>query len=266
MCTVTWLRERGGYTLLCNRDESLSRKPALAPAVREHCGVRFIAPEDGDYGGAWIAVNEFSMSLCLLNRYQGSVLAGTNQTSRGLLLLDLVECSSGAKVLRRVCAVDLVRFQPFILLVLEPDRDALVIEWTGNSCLIRQERESAMPLSSSSYNTSGVIEARRTCFERLTGGRSRLDPATLFQFHASHSPGRSAFSPCMHREDARTVSFSWIKATREAVEFRYHPDSPCTADPANLAIVNIKPRQSELACASIGAKIAYKSRASRLGR
>ena len=49
MCTVTWLRERGGYTLLCNRDESLSRKPALAPAVKEHRGVRFIAPEDGDY-------------------------------------------------------------------------------------------------------------------------------------------------------------------------------------------------------------------------
>jgi hypothetical protein len=129
--------------------------------------------------------------------------------------------------------------------------------------LIRQERESAMPLSSSSYNTSGVIEARRTCFERLTAGRSRLDPATLFRFHASHSPGRSAFSPCMHREDARTVSFSWIKATREAVEFRYHPDSPCTANPENLAISEIKPRQSKLACASTVAKIAYQARASR---
>jgi len=239
MCTVTWLRERGGYTLLCNRDESLSRKPALAPAVKEHRGVSFIAPEDGDHGGAWIAVNQFSLSVCLLNRYQDLGAVGTNHTSRGLLLLDLVECRSGADVLRRVCAVNLGRFQPFSLLALEPDRDALVIEWTGSTGSIRQEGESALPLSSSSYKTASVVEARRTCFERLTAGRSCLDAATLFRFHASHSPGRSAFSPCMHREDARTVSFSWIKATREAVEFRYHADSPCTADPANLSIREI---------------------------
>jgi hypothetical protein len=264
MCTVTWLRERGGYTLLCNRDELLSRKPALAPAVKEHQGVRFIAPEDGDHGGAWIAVNQFSLSVCLLNRYQGSSVAGTNHTSRGLLLLDLVECSSGAEVLRRVCAVDLVRFQPFSLLALEPDRDALVIEWTGTTCLNQHEGESTMPLSSSSYKTASVIEARRSCFERLTGGRTRLDAATLFRFHASHSPGRSAYSPCMHREDARTVSFSWIKATREVVEFRYHPDSPCTADPANLSVSKIRRMPSQLAGASSLAEVAYQSRASRL--
>ena len=266
MCTVTWLRERGGYTLLCNRDELLSRKPALAPAVKKHHGVRFIAPEDGDHGGAWIAVNQFSLSVCLLNRYQDSRADGTNHTSRGLLLLDMAECTSGAEVLRRVCAVDLVRFQPFSLLVLEPDTDALVIDWTGTSCLIRHEGESAMPLLSSSYKTASVIEARRDWFERLTAGRSRVDAATLFRFHASHSPGRSAYSPCMHREDARTVSFSWIKATREAVEFRYNPDSPCTADPANLSISEIRRKQSQLAGVSTLAEVAHQSRASRLGQ
>lgn len=264
MCTVTWLREREGYTLLCNRDESPSRKPALAPAVKEHHSVRFIAPQDGDHGGAWIAVNQFSLSLCLLNRYQDSNAAGTNHTGRGLLLLDLVNCGSGAEVLRRLCAVDLIRFQPFTLLTLEPDRDALILEWTGSTCLIRHELESAMPLSSSSYKTASVIEARRACFERLTSGQGRLDEATLFRFHASHSPGRGAYSPCMHREDARTVSFSLIKATHEAVEFRYHPDSPCTADPANMFVSEIRLKQLELADASTAAKITYQSRASRL--
>jgi uncharacterized protein with NRDE domain len=266
MCTVTWLRERGGYMLLCNRDELLSRKPAVAPAVKEHRGVRFIAPEDGDHGGAWIAVNQFALSVCLLNRYQDSGTHGTNHTSRGLLLLDMAKCSSGAEVLRRVCAVDLVRFQPFILLALEPDRDALVIEWTGSTCSIRHEAESAMPLSSSSYKTPSVIEARRNCFERLTDGRSRLDAATLFRFHANHSPGRSAYSPCVHREDARTVSFSWIKATRDAVEFRYHADSPCTIDPASLLVNEIRRKQLQFAGVSILAEVAYRSRASRLER
>ena len=270
MCTVTWLRERGGYTLLCNRDESLSRKPALAPDVKDHRGIRFIAPEDGDHGGAWIAVNQFALSVCLLNRYQELGADGTNHTSRGLLLLEMAGCSSGAEVLRSVCAVDLVRFQPFSLLVLEPDRDALVVDWTGSTCLIRHEGESAMPLSSSSHKTASVIEARRFCFERLTAGRSRLDAATLFRFHASHSPGRSAYSPCMHREDARTVSFSWIKATRDTVEFFYHPDSPCTANPANLSVIEIRRKQSQLAGVSTLAEVAHQSthqsRASRLER
>ena len=262
MCTVTWLRERGGYTLLCNRDELLSRKTALVPAVKQHGGVRFIAPEDGDYGGAWIAVNQFALSVCLLNRYQDSGADGTNHTSRGLLLLDMAECSSGAEVLRKVRAVDLIRFQPFSLLALEPDRDALVIEWTGSTCSIRDEGESAMPLSSSSYKTASVIEARRSCFEQLTTGRSRLDAATLFRFHASHSPGRSAYSPCMHRENSRTVSFSSIKATRDAVEFRYHPDSPCTISATNLSVSEIGCTQ--LAGVSTLPRVAYQSRASRL--
>jgi hypothetical protein len=263
MCTVTWLRERGGYTLLCNRDELLSRKPALVPEVKEHRGVRFIAPEDGDYGGAWIAVNQFALSVCLLNRYQDSSAAGTNHTSRGLLLLDMAECSSAAEVLRRVCAVDLVRFQPFSLLVLEPDRDALVVDWTGSTCSIRHEGESAMPLSSSSYKTASVIEARRSCFERLTAG-SQLDAAALLRFHASHSPGRSAYSPCMHREDARTVSFSWIKATRGTVEFCYHPDSSCTADPANLSVIEIRRKQLQLAGVATVAEVAHQSRVLRV--
>jgi len=263
MCTVTWLRERGGYTLMCNRDESLSRRPALAPAVRESAGVRFIAPEDGDHGGSWIAVNQISLSLCLLNRYGGSIVAGTDHTSRGLLLLDLVECLSAAEVLRRVIERDLAQFQPFTLLALEPDSDALVIEWTGSSCLIRQETEWVMLLSSSSYKTHSVLEARRACFERLKADES-IDVDTLFRFHANHSPRRSAYSACMHREDARTVSFSWIKATRDAVEFRYHPDSPCTADPANLSIREIRCQQPGPTGASTFSRVTYQSRALRL--
>lgn len=51
--------------------------------------MRFIAPEDGDHGGTWIAVNQFSLSVCLLNRYQDSNAARMNHTSHALLLLDL---------------------------------------------------------------------------------------------------------------------------------------------------------------------------------
>src|SRR3982751_1081178 len=69
MCTVSWIRTREGYQLLCNRDERHTRRPAQAPTVREDQGVQFIAPIDGDEGGSWIGVNQFGLTLCLLNRY-----------------------------------------------------------------------------------------------------------------------------------------------------------------------------------------------------
>ena len=54
-----------------------------------------------------------------------------------------------------------------------------------------------------------------------------LCPATLGSFHASHANGPSAFSVCMHRHDARTVSHTRLVLDRDAVTFRYWPDAPC---------------------------------------
>ena len=35
----------------------------------------------------------------------------------------------------------------------------------------------------------------------------------------------------MHRDDARTMSFSWIKVAAEKIDFCYHPLSPCSRWP-----------------------------------
>src|SRR5882724_8716006 len=99
MCTVSWIHQDDGYDLLCNRDELHTRKPALPPRVHERSDVRFIAPIDGDLGGSWIGVNEFGLSLCLLNRYQdGEQSATESKKSRGLLLAGLMDSASGAEV------------------------------------------------------------------------------------------------------------------------------------------------------------------------
>src|SRR6516165_698509 len=98
MCTVSWVHQRGGYHLLCNRDEKLTRGTAFAPALIERGGVRFIAPIDADFGGTWLAVNEFGISLCLLNGDAGTAPSGaTPRRSRGLLLRELAWASSGGE-------------------------------------------------------------------------------------------------------------------------------------------------------------------------
>ena len=90
MCTVSWFHEPGGYQLFCNRDEKLSRKKALEPRQWTREGVRFTAPIDAEAGGAWIALNEFGVSLCLLNGGEGPGPHREARRSRGLLVLDLI--------------------------------------------------------------------------------------------------------------------------------------------------------------------------------
>ena len=69
MCTVTWILDGDSYSLYFNRDELRTRQPALPPQRHQERGVRFLSPTDGDAGGTWIAVNEYGLSLGLLNDY-----------------------------------------------------------------------------------------------------------------------------------------------------------------------------------------------------
>jgi hypothetical protein len=193
--------------------------------------MRFIAPQDGEHGGSWIGVNEFGMSLCLLNRYQdGEQSANKAQISRGLVLLDLMESAVRADVHNRISETDLSRFQPFTLVALEPQREVLLVHWTGRDCLIDTHGERSMPLTSSSYDSVGVDKSRKQCLGRLIN-KSAISAQSLFRFHASHEPTPGPYSTCMHREDARTVSFCQIKVTADEIEFCYHPLSPCSLLP-----------------------------------
>src|SRR6516164_10890953 len=164
MCTVTWLREEGGYHLFCNRDEKLTRKPALPPRLGVRDGVRYLAPIDGDFGGSWIATNEVGVSLCLLNGTAGHRPAVMR--SRGLLLLDLVSSRCLAEVVNIVEGTDLTLYASFSLAALSPGEPARVIEWNGLRCSIRTQPEPCYMLTSSSFDTEAVKRIRAEEFAR----------------------------------------------------------------------------------------------------
>jgi uncharacterized protein with NRDE domain len=228
MCTVSWLRRQGCYELFCNRDERHTRRPARAPMIQERCGVRFIAPVDGDHGGAWIGVNQFGLSLCLLNRYGDEQRrAGQRDESRGLLVNDLLDCLTSAQVYMRLRTCDLARYQPFTLLALLPGEPSLLVHWNGREHFIESYGEASMPLFSSAYQTAAVVAARRETFQRLTSATGTVTAELLHQFHRSHEPACGPHSVCMHRADAATVSFSHIKVNERQIEFVYQPQAPC---------------------------------------
>ena len=230
MCTVSWIHTPTGYHLLSNRDERDTRKPALAPVIHEAAGVRFIAPVDGDHGGSWIAVNEFGITFSLVNRYrcgQCSRETKPKPPSRGLLLTSLADCRSQEDVHSRFDRLNLAAYPPFTVAVLAPGKPSLLLHWTGRDSLIECNGEAAMPLISSSFDPRGVEVYRKRLFNALVAERGRVDLKLLLEFHASHAPTPSAYSPCMHRENALTVSFSRVTVADGVIEFVYFPVPPC---------------------------------------
>ena len=53
-------------------------------------------------------------------------------------------------------------------------------------------------------------------------------PTGMRKLHQSHLPAEGPFSICMHRKDAKTVSYTEIVAIRSDVTMRYAAGSPCT--------------------------------------
>ncbi len=220
MCTVSWIRDAEGYQLFCNRDEKRTRKPALPPQLAIRKGVRFLAPVDGDFGGSWISTNEFGLTLCLLN---GTPAVASR--SRGLLVLDLAHLESVDRVVRHVRQSDLQPYAPFTVAALAPGACPTVIEWSGSRTTIASPESAHFMLTSSSFDTEGVGKERREEYARLMSAYCKAE--MLAAFHGSHGEEPSAYSVCMHRPDAETVSFSRIHVCGARTEFTYVPGAPC---------------------------------------
>jgi len=223
MCTVSWIYQGAGYQLFCNRDEKHTRRPASKPQVLRRGGMRFLAPSDGDFGGTWIAVNESGLSLALLNRGPGSPA----QLSRGLFVMNLIASPTLPDVTERFAASDLTDFAPFTLLALAPGLPAAMLTWDGREPGIVADADRHMPLVSSSVDPAGCKSQRRATLERIRAKSPALGPGALLAFHRSHSPQPGAHSVCMHRDDAETVSFTWVTVDGVGANMYYAAGSPC---------------------------------------
>lgn len=223
MCTVSWLHQPDGYTLLCNRDEKKSRLPAAPPILRASRSTQFLAPTDSNHGGTWIATNEFGMTLCLLNGKPRPV----GSRSRGLLLPEWILLADAASVLGAFTRADLSVYSPFTAVALEPGRPALILRWDGAKRSSLDDGEACMPLTSSSFDAAGARVHRRMEFRRLLAQTGRLDNQLLDLFHRSHGNALGPLTACMHREDAETVSFTRVIVDAQSVRMDYSPSAPC---------------------------------------
>lgn len=231
MCTLSWIYHPSGYDIFFNRDEKRTRLPATPPVLLSNGRVAYISPADGDSGGTWLAVNQHGLTLCLLNgaNLTGSApVDGIATRSRGLLIPRFISCESTRAVFEEIRAGGLSAFEfaAFTLAAFEPSGPAAFFEWDGNETTTDFDASPHGMLTSSSFDTAAVRASRQQQWDQFLR-EAPLHPTRLPNFHSSHLPERSAYSTCMHRPDAETVSYSHIRVSHQAIDFTYSPGAPC---------------------------------------
>ncbi|WP_421850233.1 NRDE family protein [Marinomonas sp.] len=229
MCSVSWWIDEAGYQVFFNRDEQKTRAPALPPQTFTQQGVDVLMPVDPVGKGSWISLNEYGLSLCLLNNYQGIAPQG-ELISRGQLLKRLSSEVSTSQVERHFALLTLEQFAPFTLLAFElGNAKVREFKWDGKNVQIS---DAVSPHFSSAVALDKVSHYRRSVYEEETTKTAE----GLLVFHAQHHPEQSHLSVCMHREDAETVSFTRIQVSKDNMKMSYVPGSPCShLTPESLA-------------------------------
>ncbi len=207
------LPDGGGYELWFNRDEKHARAPEAPPRRGQTPrGVRYAMPVDGERGGTWLLLNEHGLTACVLNDYEsGAESKPETRESRGRLPLECAECADIGQAREVLHTLDLARFAPFRLVVVDRSGAGRVVHWDG-----RERQEALAPdfLTSSSWMPARVRaarEARRAVLGDAGGWTAEMQEA----LHWEHDRAAGAESVLMRREDARTRSVCRVRVNAE---------------------------------------------------
>ncbi|QYY37342.1 NRDE family protein [Ruficoccus sp. ZRK36] len=243
MCTVTWWSTSDGYELYFNRDEFKTRLPGLPPEELELAGVRYLSPRDADEGGTWLLVNEVGLCVCLINQHplRRPVPRG-ERVSRGHLVRGMASCLKAREVAERLRGCDLFAYRPFQMIAVEPGGSGTAWTWDGHELAESLNAHEAMPFTSSSYLSEQIIRHRRERFAQIVAQRGDPSPEDLLAFHREHNVEAGAFSVCMQRDDAETVSLAQVVVRPDTIAMTYSqkvPGQPAFAQPVRASL---KPR------------------------
>jgi hypothetical protein len=223
MCTLSIVPLRSpsgiGVRLVCNRDESRLRPPAVPPELRHFAARRALLPIDPVGGGTWIATSDAPLALTLMNVYPRPLASGAiplsarsrPPTSRGTIIPQALEASTLGEVLARVQSLDLGQFEPFRLVITDLDQVAEVV-WADGRIEVAEAVALRGPrlFTSSGLGDEVVAGPRRKLFEELFSPGADW-PLVQDVFHRHVWPGREFASVWMTRPEARTVSLTVVE-------------------------------------------------------
>jgi hypothetical protein len=227
MCTLSFVPIADGYLVAMNRDEKLARPPASAPVIKEINGVQSMYPVDVE-GGTWIAASSDGTTWALLNR--NSSLERMRR-SRGEVIMNVLKNAGSvdrpkldSELLEDVLPFRLVRFSL-------KSRSVLEWIWDGQCCASIVHPWRTNHWFSSGESDELALSIRGKTVSAFRALKPEESPEWLRELHGSHEPERGAFSMCVHRSDARTVSYTEISISQNCVTMDYVDCSPCASNP-----------------------------------
>jgi len=267
MCTLTIIRAANGNAIdaaglaagtrvVCNRDESRLRPPALPPQLRTFGDRKAWLPIDPVSDGTWIAASDTGLVFVLMNvhvdrppssHYQIATAPGTPVVSRGRIIPHALPAANLSEARAIVEAMDTRVFDPFRIIV--ADRTQLFeFVWARGERRSHPLRPIEEPLffTSSGLGDEVVATPRRELFDECFAAPAPWQ-ASQDLFHAHSWPGNERASVWMTRADALTVSRTEVEITEDRVTMNYHArlgDSARVVD-AGPAILHVATDQRD---------------------
>jgi hypothetical protein len=241
MCTVSFLPAEDGFHLAMNRDEQLSRRAALPPDIFTRGALRALYPHELS-GGTWVGVNEAGLALALINWYSQPQRKPGRIVSRGVVIPALLAAETMTEAGELLASLGVGAMNPFRLIIAS-SRERSLREWRSSGDALEVV---ASPWQRAHWFSSSFDEAEANRVRGLTCARAarRSRPASatwLRKLHASHHPSKGAFSICMHRIDACTVSCTELSVGDGAAAMTYSAGPACRRGPRFAKTLRLSP-------------------------
>jgi len=229
MCTVTLITRSEGYLLGMNRDEQRARVKEVPPAVHRYSGTLVAHPSE-PHGGTWIAVNHTGITFALINWYSVRKRAPSPAASRGRVIVKLSRATSLNEAHERLAGLHLDRTNPFRLIGVSL-AEKRIVEWQWNleAICVSEHAWQGGQWISSGFDEPGAQRSRTKAYRKQLSQDDFGETKWLRRLHSSHSPRCGAYSTCMHRPDAVTVSYTEIEIANGLAEMRHLRNPPCQA-------------------------------------
>jgi|TARA_R110000787_G_C13368980_1_gene440695 transport and Golgi organization protein 2 len=224
MCTVTFYPNNNEYILTSSRDE-VKHRPTLAPKKYTIINQEITFPKDETAGGTWIATNNKTKTVCLLNgAFEKHQRKESYTRSRGLVLLESFSYSSIEDFINDI---NLNGVEPFTLLLFDTKNTLEITELRWDETKKHVSKiDAAQPhiWSSSTLYDKTTREQRKKWFQLLLEKNEHLNKDLLLKFHLSKHDKDAFNDIVMKRANGlQTVSVSQIVMNNSKVaNFDYH--------------------------------------------
>jgi len=228
MCTLSFLPNKDGYLVAMNRDEMKTRATALAPSAHHANSLSFLFPQEPS-GGTWIAANSRGNLLALMNaNAPDNGALPSKLISRGEIIPALLHEHTPQPMEQALNALLQPGLYPFRLFAIFPATRE-IFQWTWNGARLTSRPHEWIRnhwFSSSRSDSRAETERGRAC--EMSWHPDTPDAlAWLRSLHSSHIPDAGAFSLCVHREDAATVSYTEVESSDRELRMSYLSGNPC---------------------------------------